>query len=181
MTQSANAPREEDVIVLSDGLVGLPDLKRWMLADMDPPMPMKWLVSRDRPGFRLPVADPCYFDPEYAFELDDRADAFLGHPAASDLAVMIVSTVHAGGERITGNLAAPIVVNINGRNGLQCILDERNYCLHQEIDYVRFGADVTVCEAVPGDADAESGAETPERDAVHGRADADSEACLVKT
>lgn len=172
---------EKDVILLEDGLVGLPRLRRWMLVDMDPPMPLKWLQSVDRPGFRVPVADPVYYDPGFAFELDDRAEDRLGAPAASDVVVMIVSTIHPGGERITGNLTAPIVVNVRNRKGLQCILDERNYCLHQEIDYVRFGLDLAAGEAVTGEAaptGAEGSAGTPAVGGEHAAGEAD---VLVRT
>jgi flagellar assembly factor FliW len=147
--------RRDDEIILSEGLVGLPNLKRWILKDMDPPMPLKWLESLDRPGFRLPVTDPVYYDEAYAFELDDRAETLLHGPTAEDLVVMIVTNIHDGGERITGNMAAPVVVNVNNRNGLQCILNEQNYCLHHEIDYVRFGNDVAALEAESGISEAD--------------------------
>ncbi len=144
---------EEDVISLPEGLVGLPTLRRWVLTEMDPPLPLKWLQSLDRPGFRVPMTDPGYFDQDYAFELDDRAERLLDSPKAEDLVVMIVTTIHQGGERITGNLTAPVVVNVKNHSGLQCILTEQNYCLHQEIDYVRFGADVVALEELNDDSE----------------------------
>ena len=147
--------RKADEIILSEGLVGLPKLRRWVLKDMDPPMPLKWLESLDRPGFRLPITDPVYFDQEYAFELDDHAERLLANPKVEDLVVMIVTNILDGGERVTGNLAAPVVVNVNNRNGLQCILNEQNYCLHHEIDYVRFGSDIAAIEAESGISEAD--------------------------
>jgi len=133
----------QGVIHMPDGMVGLPGLKSWHLAENNPPLPLMWFQSLDRPGFRVPVVDPGYFDRGFAFELDDHAEAELGSPAAEDLVVMIVTTVHEGGRKVTGNMAAPIVVNTKNWKGLQCILDERKYSLHQEIDYVRFGDDLT--------------------------------------
>ncbi len=132
----------QDGIHLPDGMVGLPGLQNWELVHNEPPMPLMWLQSLDRPGFRVPVLEPGYYDPNYSFELDDQTEDKLGTPAVEDLVVMIVTTVHEGGGKVTGNLAAPIVVNTKNWKGLQCILDDRKYSLHQEIDYVRFSADL---------------------------------------
>lgn len=147
---------DADVITLPGGLVGLPALQRWVLLENDPVMPLKWLHSLDREGFRLPVIEPGWFDPDYAFDLDDRAEAALAAAEAGELAVMIVTTVHPGGERVTGNLAAPLIVNINSRKGLQYVLDDRKYSLHAEIDSVRFGMALSAAEAGAEAADAET-------------------------
>jgi flagellar assembly factor FliW len=143
--QKMNQNQTQDAqnsIHLPDGMVGLPGMQNWQLVENQPAMPLMWLQSLDRPGFRLPVTEPGYFDQNYSFDLDDQAETKLGTPAVEDLVVMIVTTVHEGGGKVTGNLAAPIVVNTRNWNGLQCILDDRKYSLHQEIDYVRFNADL---------------------------------------
>ena len=134
--------QEKDVILMKDGLVGLPAFKRWILMEMDPPMPLKWLQSLDNPEFRLPVTEPEYFNPDFAFDMDDKYVAALDHPVAEDLAVMIVTTVHPGGEKITGNMVAPIVLDIEKRIGVQCVLDDKNLTMHQEINYALFGVAV---------------------------------------
>jgi len=173
--------RKADEIILSEGLVGLPNLKRWVLKDMDPPMPLKWLESLDRPGFRLPVTDPVYFDTEYSFELDDKAERLLANPQAEDLVVMIVTNILDGGERVTGNLAAPVVVNVNNRNGLQCILNEQNYCLHHEIDYVRFGNDIAAIEAESGISEADGSVDTGDVSSQDHPCDEKRELLLVRS
>ena len=147
-----------DLILLPEGLVGLPELKRWVLLENDPPLPIRWLASLDREGFRLPVTEPGWFDPDYAFDLDDRAEQALQVRRAEDLAVLIVTTVTAGGERITGNLTAPLVVNIHSRKGLQYILDDRKYSLHAEIDSVRFGLAIAEPDSDAADSSVDSAA-----------------------
>ena len=73
-----NAHREAGaVITFAEGLVGLPELKRWILVDMDPPLPMKWLQSLDREGFRVPVTDPGFYAGDYGFEISEEAQAAL--------------------------------------------------------------------------------------------------------
>ena len=137
-------------LTFRDGLVGLPDLKRWILVDMDPPLPMKWLQSLDRVAFRVPVADPGYFHEEYGFEVQAGVLERLGVADPEDLVVMVIATVAVGGAGITGNLSAPLLVNSNNRNGLQMILVDERWNLRHPIDQVRFGRacrDVRTVEA----------------------------------
>jgi len=131
--------RESDVLFFPAGLVGLPQLQRWILVDMDPPLPMKWLQSLDREGFRVPVTDPGFFSEKYSFEIDDVAQKALEAEGIDDIVVMIISTVQAGGGSVTGNLSAPLVVNVTSRVGVQCVLEGSNYDMHKEIDDRRFG------------------------------------------
>jgi len=134
-------------ILFPQGLVGLPGLRRWILVDMDPPLPMKWLQSLDREGFRLPVIDPGYYVEEYAFSVDGPSQQLLATDDVDDLLVMVISTITSGGNSVTGNLSAPLIVNYRNRRGVQMILTDGDYPLRQEIDQGRFGAAVAACLA----------------------------------
>lgn len=129
---------EGSVITLTGGLVGLPQLRRWILLDMDRPLPLKWLQSLDDADFALPVASPELFLDGYSPELSAEVFERIGAKTIEDVVVMVITTVHPGGQRLTGNLAAPVLVHPVSRQGLQMILDEHKWPLRQEIDYVRF-------------------------------------------
>ncbi len=131
--------REDRVITLDEGLVGLPRLRRWIVLDMDRDLPLKWLQSLDDPAFGLPVLSPDFYAAEAIVEEVGDAAARLGVAGGEDLAILIITTVHAGGTRLTGNLAAPLVVHAGTRRGAQVVLDDRRWPLRQEIDYARFG------------------------------------------
>ncbi len=64
---------DEAVIQLPEGLIGLPELRRWLLLDMDQDVPMRWLQSIDRPGFGVPVMPPVFFADEYEVGAHDAA------------------------------------------------------------------------------------------------------------
>lgn len=132
-------PRASDILTFPSGLVGLPELKRWILVDMDPPLPMKWLQSLDEEGFRVPVTDPGFYAESYSFEIEDAAQKVLQAKQIEDIVVMIISTVYSGGSRITGNLSAPLVVNAANRRGVQCVLENDKFNMRTEIDTKRFG------------------------------------------
>ncbi|MEZ4388786.1 MAG: flagellar assembly protein FliW [Candidatus Krumholzibacteriia bacterium] len=124
----------EAVIELPDGLIGLPELRRWLLLDMDQDIPMRWLQSLDRPDFGVPVMPPVFFADEY--EVNAR---HLAGGDRAELVTLIIATVHPGGERITGNLRAPLVLDVTSRRGAQIALDIDGLSTRQDIDYLKFG------------------------------------------
>ncbi|HOX26465.1 MAG TPA: flagellar assembly protein FliW [Candidatus Krumholzibacteria bacterium] len=128
-----------DVIELPDGLIGLPKLRRWLLLDLEPNVPMRWLQSLDRPDFGLPVMPPVFFADEYEIRASSSARRQLSAQADPQLVTLIIATVHPGGQRITGNLRAPLLVDTVTRRGAQLSLDDDGLSTRQEIDYFKFG------------------------------------------
>ncbi len=131
--------RADRVITLPEGLVGLPRLRRWIMLDMDRDLPLKWLQSLDDAAFGLPVVSPEFYDAEAIVDEVGEVAARLGGAEGDALAILIITTVHAGGTRLTGNLAAPLVVHTGTRRGAQLVLGDPRWSLRQEIDYARFG------------------------------------------
>ena len=129
---------ERDVIVLPEGLIGLPSLRRWLLLEMDGGVPMRWLQSLDRGDFGFPVMEPGFFAADYQIEAGAAERSGLA-PTGGPPAVLIVTTVHPGGARITGNLLAPLLVDTATRRGLQVALDRPDLSIRQELDYLKFG------------------------------------------
>jgi len=130
---------EADVITLPEGLIGLPRLRRWLMLDMDPDVPMRWLQSLDRPDFGLPVMPPVFFAEQYEVGAEASVQRKLGGGGEPDLVTLVITTVHEGGERITGNLRAPLVLDAGSRTGAQLALDDDRLSTRQEIDYFKFG------------------------------------------
>lgn len=130
---------EVDVIELPEGLIGLPQLRRWLMLDMEPEMPIRWLQSLDRPEFGLPVMPPFFFAEEYEVKATATASRRLSPQGEPDLVVLVIATIHPGGEVITGNLRAPLVLDTVTRRGAQIALDDDSLSTRQEIDYLKFG------------------------------------------
>lgn len=131
--------RADDVITLPDGLVGMPHLREWLILEMGDEVPMKWFQSLDREDFGFPVSQAFLFHEDYEFPLSKPVLARLGNEDASDLATLIITTVHPGGEKVTGNLLAPLVIDAATRRGIQLTLDQEGYSSRQEINYFKFG------------------------------------------
>jgi flagellar assembly factor FliW len=130
---------DADVISIPDGLIGLPTLQRWLLLDMAPDVPMRWLQSLDRPDFGVPVMPPVFFAEEFEVAACNSVQRQFAGADEPELVSMVIATVHPGGEKVTGNLRAPLVMDIASRTGVQLALDDDRLSTRQEIDYFKFG------------------------------------------
>lgn len=133
------AYREEDMIHLPEGLVGMPDLRNWLILEMGDEMPMKWFQSLDRGDFGFPVSQPAFFADSYDIPIPAATHDLLRGREGEWLAVMVITTIHPGGTRITGNMLAPLIVNIDSRHGMQLVVDDPDLSIQQEINYLKFG------------------------------------------
>lgn len=131
--------RDEDVITFNGGLVGMPHLTRWLILDLEDGVPLKWFQSLDRPDFGFPVTSPGYFTDAYHPGLPDGIVNDLGATGPEELAVLIISTVHEGGRKVTGNLLSPLVIAVNSRRGCQWTATDDSWPVQQEINYLKFG------------------------------------------
>ena len=161
--------RDEDVIHLPEGLVGMPQLRNWLILEMGDDVPMKWFQSLDRGDFGFPVSQAYLFHDDYEFPLSYATRTRLGNQQPDDIATLIITTIHAGGDKVTGNLLAPLVIDTETRRGVQLTLDDTSYGIQQEINYFKFGLAVNSetaedTETVNNTADAmvENGAQIPE-------------------
>lgn len=167
--------RMEDVIVLPEGLVGMPHMRNWLIMDMGEDHAMKWFQSLDRGDFGFPVTQPSFFLDDYHFDLSRSDQAKIGNSSEEDLAVMIITTVHAGGDKVTGNMLAPLVLDAGTRRGLQLTLDG-DFSLRQEIDYFKFGLAVSGDAVENGASQSKVGANGPGDRELSGPTSAQAEA-----
>ncbi len=124
---------EEDVINIRGGLVGMPELTRFVLMDFDEKSPFHWLQSLDNSKIGFVVSDPTLFCDDYTVTLDKRVQVILEIEKSDSLVVMIVVTVKNEGRDVTGNLLGPIVVNATKRIGCQVVLDGSDYSPRQKM------------------------------------------------
>jgi flagellar assembly factor FliW len=134
---------EKDIIRLSGGLIGLPALKDWIMLDMPDGVPMKWLQSLDRADFCVPVMEPHFFVDDYRPRIAAATWETIGADPAGESVLLIITTVHPGGERVTGNLMAPLLIDVERRRGGQVALDSDAYSVRQELNYLKFGLAVS--------------------------------------
>jgi flagellar assembly factor FliW len=135
--------RDQDVILLPEGLVGMADLHRWLILEMGDDVPFKFLQSLDRGDFGFPVSEAWLYHDDYAFDVPAAACRAMENQRTEAVVAMIITTIHPGGVLVTGNLMAPIVIDTDTRRGVQLTLEDPRWSLRQEIDYRKFELAVT--------------------------------------
>jgi flagellar assembly factor FliW len=114
------------VIHFPEGLIGLDQLKNFLVMPNQKQGPLFWLQSTDDPAFAFVVTDPTNFFLDYAvlpdaverrkLEIDEQETCFV-------LAIVNVSQ----SKEITLNLSGPILYAPETKRGLQVILEDPRY------------------------------------------------------
>ena len=116
---------EKKILNFPDGLVGLPDLKRFIIIDHKD-TPVKWLQSIDDPDMAFIVASPDIVTTEYSINLDNAVKQNLQIDNDNDLVVLVILRV--SGEEVIANLQGPLVINANNMRGAQIVLEKPRSC-----------------------------------------------------
>lgn len=110
------------VVEIPQGLVGLPQLRRWVVLDHRPGSPFKWLLSIDDPELAFAVANPCELVANYEPPL--ALAARLLDTAAGEIALLVIVTIPSDPTLMTVNLMAPVAVDLRTRHARQIVLDD---------------------------------------------------------
>jgi flagellar assembly factor FliW len=125
--------QESDVLNFAGGLIGFPQLKNFLAVPQKEGSPFHWLQSLEEPAVAFLTCTPWAYFPNYAPALkkDELADLSL----TGDSAVILVTTSIPGGDvsQMAMNLAAPIVLNIETRQGRQVILEGEAYTIKHKV------------------------------------------------
>jgi flagellar assembly factor FliW len=116
---------EEDVITFSEGLIGFAQCTRFLIISSPSNDSFRWLQSLEEPGLAFLVVDPADFVDGYAVEIADQEAHALG--ITSETATLLFTTASipsAKPEDMTINLAGPIVINAETRQGRQLVVDD---------------------------------------------------------
>lgn len=118
---------ESSVVNMPRGPIGFEGCTSFVMVEHRPDSDFRWLQSTEEPGLAFVVADPSKFFAEYEVEVSDADAEKLLLTSEKDASVMVILTVHANGQEITANLAAPVVVNLKEMIAMQIILQDNRY------------------------------------------------------
>jgi flagellar assembly factor FliW len=110
----------EKVIYFSNGLLGFPELKRFVIMDFGD-TPLKWLQSVDQPDVAFIVAEPRTIMPDFKVEVDAVNRQSLQLERDEDLEVLVVLRVE--GDRVVANLRGPQMINSRIMLGIQAVVN----------------------------------------------------------
>ena len=111
---------EDRIIRFPVGLLGFPELNRYVLIDYKD-TPLKWLQSVDDPDVAFIVTDPKTVANEGTITLGDDVVRFIQIEREEDLAVLLVLRVD--GDKVIANLNGPLAINSIRMLGVQAVVD----------------------------------------------------------
>ena len=141
--------KEKDIIVLPAGLIGFPELKKYVLLDHDKESPFKWLQSLDDGAIAFVLINPLLFKPDYTVEVTEAEVSDLDIKDEKDAIISVIITMPSNPQNMTANLKAPLVFNLKNRKGKQVILNNSEYTTrHNIMEEVKKRATVADTEAL---------------------------------
>lgn len=118
---------EKNIITFNKGLLGLNDLKKFILLDLEDYEPFKLLQSLQDNEIAMIVTSPYEFFKDYEFVLSEETIKNLKIDSPNQVNVVTTVTLNSDFKRITTNLQGPIVINTSNNIGEQIILDNPKY------------------------------------------------------
>lgn len=121
---------ESSIIKFENGIPGFDNYKDYVLLNIEDST-MKALQSIEEKDVCLMVINPFEYFKEYEIELSDEEAKELEIDRPED--TLVYNVINIKKDKITVNLAAPIVTNIIKKLGKQIILSDNKYSIRQEI------------------------------------------------
>lgn len=118
---------EETVITFPSGILGFPDVKKYVLLDVDENSPLKWLHSVEDPSLAFVVTDPNLFKADYVVDVQRKDLKDIDVTEAEEVIVLVLVTVPREPSRMTANLKGPVLINAKNNLAKQLIVDNQDY------------------------------------------------------
>ncbi len=117
---------QEHVIHFRDGMIGFPQLKEYILVESSSLPILLWLQSVDAAEVAFPVMEPWFFKKDYMVSPNDADKLSIDLKPGDKTKYFVVLTIPNEMMRMTVNLKAPIVVNLNKSMATQIILQDKS-------------------------------------------------------
>ncbi|MDB9823451.1 flagellar assembly protein FliW [Deltaproteobacteria bacterium] len=119
---------ESRVIHFSEGLLGFPEYKDYIILEHAPGSPFRWLQSITDSGLAFVITNPFLIKSDYLENLSSDQEALFSHYANDEIMVFALVTIpHGKAKNATINLLGPIVIDPESGNARQVILANSGY------------------------------------------------------
>ena len=118
---------DDKIIVLENGMIGLPDMKHFALIydeEKEGGGKVRWFQSMDDPETAFPVMDPLIVKEDYDPAINDDILRPLGELNVENTFILTTLTVPKDIQKMSINLKAPIVINTDTKKGAQIIVED---------------------------------------------------------
>ena len=117
---------DEKIIEFPDGIIGFLFMKKFALIrdEENEDAAIMWLQSMEEPQFAMPVAEPRLVVAGYNPVVDDENLLPLGTLKEEQTYSLVTLTVPGEIEKMTANLKAPIIINMENNRAVQMIVED---------------------------------------------------------
>ena len=119
--------RDEDVIVMPEGLLGFSHCKRFVILEDPAQAPFCWLQSLDNTDLSFVLIDPLLIKADYQIQVPQEEVRELELEDPKEARVLVIVVVPKDVQQVTANLKGPIVINPQNRRAKQVILMDAQY------------------------------------------------------
>lgn len=116
----------ENMLYFPAGLIGFPNLRKFIVMPNKKEGPLFWIQSVDDPAFALVLADPTNFFLDY-FIVPDGVERQHLHIDEKDPCFVLTVVTVPPNQDISFNLAAPILFSPKSNRAMQVILENAKY------------------------------------------------------
>ena len=116
---------DDKMISFPNGIVGFPDLKDFALIhdeEQGDQAGIRWMQSVQEPNFAMPVINPLVVKEDYDPLVDDELLAVIGK--GENILGLTTITVPTDLSKMSVNLKAPFVINVDTRKAVQVVLED---------------------------------------------------------
>lgn len=127
---------EEKIIEFEAGLFGFEELKKYtILYDIDKQGEngISWLQCVEEEGLALPIISPLAIMEDYVPSVNEELLKSLGDLNEENLAIYLVMTVPRDVTKMSVNLKAPLVINMDTKKAVQAVADNSEYTVKYNV------------------------------------------------
>lgn len=122
-----------DTIFFPGGIIGFPELKKYVLIDHQDDSPFKWLQSLDDGAVAFVIVNPLLFLPDYSVDVTEFEIKALEIKDEKDAIISVIVTIPEDPSQMTANIKAPVIFNLKNRYGKQIILTKSEFVTRYKV------------------------------------------------
>jgi flagellar assembly factor FliW len=119
---------EKDILNFTEGIPGFEEINKFvLLGKTEEESPFQWMQGIDNTDVAFIVIDPRVFKPDYFVDVYEKDIEELGIKDENKILIYCIVVVPEDISKITANLKAPILINVENNRGKQVVLENGNY------------------------------------------------------
>ncbi len=118
---------KDEIITVPEGIIGFPDIRRYVILNMGEDTPFKLFQAVDEPTLGFIIIDPLFFKPDYKVKIRKEDLYGLSAENISEIVTSVIITIPEDPYKMTANLRGPLLMNLKSRLAKQLVLTDDTY------------------------------------------------------